>query len=183
MDDTEIKLLNHAYKIIVYSLKTNSWRLMKDFNIGAPKIMEFECLHYAGGKVYWSLFDEGDSWKSGDSWKIGCFDSENETYEIMDRPNCKETSYYWFGEIGGWLSLICDYETYLVDVWVMKEYSWIKVGSIDNDFGVPFDSSCYCTQSVGLARNCEILCVLRSVLFLYNPQLIHFVGIHRWVVL
>ncbi|CAI9117700.1 OLC1v1019151C1 [Oldenlandia corymbosa var. corymbosa] len=159
-DDYKVIGVSHyVNEIIVYSLKTDSCRRIEDFK--AVLDGEFSRLHYVNGKFYWPTLDVTDD------WKIASFDLGNETYGIMDfPPENKEVQYsYGLGEMGGCLSVIYDYRNTHADVWVWKE-SWIKVVFIPYIDALP--ASYYITQSVWESRDGEILCILRSALFLID---------------
>ncbi|CAI9117699.1 OLC1v1019150C1 [Oldenlandia corymbosa var. corymbosa] len=163
-DDYKVVLFWNDGQISVYSVKTNSWHRMENFHVGWAGIGEGRFLQFASGKFYYPIPD------GIEDWKIGSFDLANETFETMDRPNKEERQYeyYELREIGGCLSLTyVDYERDCFDIWVMKD-SWVKVFSVSHVDQHP--ETYYISQSICGLRNGEILCLLKSGLFVYDAE-------------
>ncbi|KAL2470281.1 F-box/kelch-repeat protein [Abeliophyllum distichum] len=150
----------------IYSLKTNSWRRIEDFNGGVPLDDSGTFVH---GKLHWSA-SPGVGFSSG--WDIVSLDVEREIYGMVEQPNYGEGGFAsLLGVLGGSVCVICDYQKTRADVWVLKEYgikeSWTKVVTIPyiNEPGRYMYSIPLC-----ILRNGEVLLALGSSYVVYNPK-------------
>ncbi|CAI9093292.1 OLC1v1028761C1 [Oldenlandia corymbosa var. corymbosa] len=160
--------VSFKYEFRLYSLKNNSWRKIEDLKIGIPKLEFLDNFKFASENLHW-LVDDGI-----DGLRIGRFDLANETYQVMDCPNNKDSLYdHGLGVLGGCLSLFYDRERTHADIWIMKDYgieeSWTKVFSIPY-IDTPGDRLFEMAQSICTSRNGEMLFILGSKLLLYDPK-------------
>ncbi|KAL0303033.1 UNVERIFIED_CONTAM: F-box protein CPR1 [Sesamum radiatum] len=111
----------------VYSLKTNSWRRIKDrdgggsFNEGGK---------FVNGRLHWGVKLFRDL-----RWDIVSFDLEREVYGVVEQPSYPQGGFKRsLGVLDGCLCVLCDYCGNSLDVWLLKEYgtreSWSKVLTI-----------------------------------------------------
>ncbi|XP_049350192.1 F-box/kelch-repeat protein At3g23880-like [Solanum verrucosum] len=147
-----------------YSLKIDSWRMVDN----CPSITPLQQSGmFVNGKLHWvSVIDLKQS--------IISFDLAYGKWGEMELP-C-----YWKGGRGEVLSLgsdrlvFCDYdETYMLDVWLMKEYgvkeSWMKMFTIK----ISKDQLVYGflgQRRVHMASGSEILVVFGSSFMIYNTK-------------
>ncbi|KAL2227812.1 F-box/kelch-repeat protein At3g23880-like [Sesamum indicum] len=110
----------------VYSLKTNSWRRIKD----RDEVSFDEGGKFVSGKLHWGK-------KSGRDlrWDIVSFDLEREVYGVVEQPSYRQGGFKpSLGVLDGCLCVLCDYCDNCLDVWLLKEYgvseSWSKVLTI-----------------------------------------------------
>lgn len=112
-------------EVMVYSIKTECWRRIGDFQGGHPFWMDYGI--FANGKLHWSCWDKGCQ-------SICSLDLATETYGQVDIPNFDEYSKSILDVFQGSLCLLCEKEYECTDVWVLQEYgvreSWIKLLSI-----------------------------------------------------
>ncbi|KAK9015217.1 hypothetical protein V6N11_006334 [Hibiscus sabdariffa] len=123
-------------EVKVYSLRTNSWRRVKDFpfyhkdqyQIG---VLANNALHWVASKK--RLSDTRSF--------VAAFDLETEEYRVIELPDCLDMGFHMSlndmeGDVslvamGGCLCLIANCWGAYVDIWVMKEYgvkeSWTKL--------------------------------------------------------
>ncbi|KAL0303034.1 UNVERIFIED_CONTAM: F-box protein CPR1 [Sesamum radiatum] len=147
----------------VYSLKTNSWRRIKDRDGGSFN----EGGKFVSGKLHWSR-------KSGQDlpWDIVSFDLEREVYGVVELPMYQQSRCGpSLGVLDGCLSMLCDYYSTQLDVWLLKEYgvreSWNKVVTVPyhgEPWSGPF-STPICIGPEG-----EILVAIRSIFLVYYPK-------------
>ncbi|CAI9117831.1 OLC1v1019316C1 [Oldenlandia corymbosa var. corymbosa] len=154
--------INNRFELKVYSLKSKSWRGIKDPKVSVRGNQLADYLQHASGKLHWLIIDDLSV------SKIASFDLANETYvEEIDLPNSKGGYHYRLGLLGDDLSLLYNHGT-RVDVWVMKEF-WTEIVSIPY-VRTSFNQGPYGTQVLATLRNGEILCLRDSYLLLYNPK-------------
>ncbi|GJU20138.1 F-box associated domain containing protein [Tanacetum coccineum] len=131
--------LSNDYKVVItgielkmatitYSLKTGKWKEIGHFPCAHPlddgKLLN-AALHWVAGKR-----------TTSGSRKIVSLDLAKETYgEILQPEYRKGYNYFELGVSGEWLCVLHDcYESWVVDVWVMKVYGvkdfWTKLASI-----------------------------------------------------
>ncbi|GMI74250.1 CONSTITUTIVE EXPRESSER OF PR GENES 1, CONSTITUTIVE EXPRESSER OF PR GENES 30 [Hibiscus trionum] len=124
-------------EVKVYSLRTNSWRRIKDFPFYLLYKRAYGVL--ANNSLHWFVFKN----PSDTHRFIAAFDLRTEEYRLVELPDyIGEGFYMCVNSIGDSLCLIVNYyEGSVVDIWMMKEYgvkeSWIKMVSV-NQFK-PFD--------------------------------------------
>ena len=135
-------------EVKVYSLKSNSWRGIKDipnyirylFQLGYLLFYRRGYATLAGGALHW-VVPAGFGWYC----MIVAFDLVAEEFRIVPQPDHVDGGFVMdLGVLEGQLLMICNYGNDFVDVWVMKEYglkeSWTKLfkvsqSSLNRDFG------------------------------------------------
>ncbi|PIM98049.1 hypothetical protein CDL12_29472 [Handroanthus impetiginosus] len=144
MIDKQIRHGESVYQTFVYSLKSDSWRMIKD------------CPYYIwplGQGVY---LNGALHWRSSDV--IIALDLETEDYTtlpLLSEPFERRAPQ---GEdlvaMGGCLFLICDYIIGRLDGWMMKDYgvenSWTKLFSISKPDGI---NSLGCLKPIAYLKN------------------------------
>ncbi|KAF5474930.1 hypothetical protein F2P56_006782 [Juglans regia] len=122
----------------VYSLKTNSWRGIKDFPYYLRFMFQLGYLLFyrrgygvfAGGALHWVL-PPGFGWDC----QIVAFDLGVEEFRIVPLPDHVDQGFEMdLAVLEGCLCLLFNYDNDYVDVWVMKEYglkeSWTKLFNV-----------------------------------------------------
>ncbi|KAK8506327.1 hypothetical protein V6N12_034064 [Hibiscus sabdariffa] len=118
-------------EVKVYSLRTNSWRRIKDF----PFYLKYKRVYgvLANNALHWVVSKKPES--DTQSFVVA-FDLGTEEYRVVELPECLEEGFHMnVKSMGGSLCLIANYwEVHVVDIWVMKEYgvkeSWAKLVSV-----------------------------------------------------
>lgn len=119
-------------EVWVYSLKSNSWKEVRDFpdylSIGQEPGL------FAGGALNWVAMNQLGGEKPD---AIVSFNLATERYRIVPQPEYKDANFRLFAEVlEGCLCVLCCYDKVRVDIWVMKEYrvkeSWKKLMSIEH---------------------------------------------------
>ncbi|KAK2992257.1 hypothetical protein RJ640_005744 [Escallonia rubra] len=113
----------------VYSLKSNSWKCLRDFPYSLP-YRRVKGVHVKGA-VHMVVAFGRENLPLGR--EIVAFDLRTEEYRTVPKPDYEEKN--WVGMItdvmDGCLCLTVIYCEYRVDMWVMKEYgvkeSWVKL--------------------------------------------------------
>ncbi|GJS92297.1 F-box associated domain containing protein [Tanacetum coccineum] len=102
------------------------------------------------------------------------FDLETETYDkVLHRMYDEGNKTLDLGVLGGWLCVVCNYDTnHVADVWVMKDYgekdSWTKLVSIPYPIRNPLMAADF-TRVVGSCKG--LLCISHyRGLSIYNPS-------------
>ncbi|KAK8630315.1 hypothetical protein V6N13_079113 [Hibiscus sabdariffa] len=119
-------------EVKVYSLRTNSWRRIKDF----PFYLKYRRAYgvLANNALHWVVSKRPES--DTRSFVVA-FDLGTEEYRVVELPDCLDQGFHMnVRSMGGSLCLIANYwKVHVVDIWVMKEYgvkeSWIKLVSVD----------------------------------------------------
>ncbi|KAK4433147.1 F-box/kelch-repeat protein [Sesamum alatum] len=147
----------------VYSLKTNSWRRIKDKDGGSFD----EGGKFVSGKLHWGR-------KCGPDfrWDIVSFDLEREVYGVVEQPSYPQGGFKpALGVLDGCLCVLCDYCNNHLDVWLLKEYgvreSWSKVVTVPYPCDVwagPF-STPLCIGPEG-----EVLLIVGFIFAVYYPK-------------
>ncbi|KAK8506330.1 hypothetical protein V6N13_016450 [Hibiscus sabdariffa] len=128
-------------EVKVYSLRTNSWRRIKDF----PFYLKYRRAYgvLANNALHWVVSKRPES--DTRSFVVA-FDLGTEEYRVVELPDCSDQGFHMnVRSMGGSLCLISNYwKVHVVDIWVMKEYgvkeSWIKLVSVDQSkFTSPFE--------------------------------------------
>ncbi|XP_070047458.1 F-box protein CPR1-like [Nicotiana tomentosiformis] len=190
-DDYRDDYASFKTKIKVYSLKTDSWRSVKDFQ-GSSLI---DCsAKFVKGKLYWTKSATARAYNSeygctiihfyeyddGNRCNIISFDLAYETWGEVEQPNYGKGKFdLMLGILGGDLVVLCNYEGSHSDVWLMKYYgvkpSWTTMFAINcpDDPG-KYDYYPRCSLSFSplfcqLDKG-EILLLYRSVFMIYNPK-------------
>uniref|UniRef100_M1D3F7 F-Box protein n=1 Tax=Solanum tuberosum TaxID=4113 RepID=M1D3F7_SOLTU len=180
-DDYKVVIFNEIetnmireFEVKMYSLKSDSWRCVDD----CPRMAQFNVSgKFVNGKLHWD--STSTYWKSDlatfcDGYRdpnIISIDLADEKWGEMDQP-CDDVGEIALrvGVLGSDLSVLCNCNMLLVDVWVMKEYgvkeSWTKMFTIK-----------YTPRSGYLGQRClhmsnegEILVVIKGEFMIYNPK-------------
>ncbi|KAB1206041.1 F-box protein CPR30 [Morella rubra] len=122
----------------VYSLKSNSWRAVKDLPYYLSLMFRLDYLLFyrrgngvfASGALHW-VVPRGFGWPC----LIVAFDLAVEEFRLVTLPDRVDDGFELdLGVFEGCLCMICNYDNAYVDVWVMKEYgskeSWSKLFNI-----------------------------------------------------
>ncbi|KAK9015214.1 hypothetical protein V6N11_006331 [Hibiscus sabdariffa] len=131
-------------EVKVYSLRTNSWRRIKDFPFylykRADGYLQGECGVLANNALHWVVSKKP---KSDTRSFVVAFDIGTEEYRVVELPDCLDQGFRMnVKSLDGSLCLIANYcEIHVVDIWMMKEYgvkeSWTKLVSFNQS--KPFD--------------------------------------------
>ncbi|KAI8566689.1 hypothetical protein RHMOL_Rhmol02G0061700 [Rhododendron molle] len=148
--------------VMVYSLRTDSWRIIG----GYPRPLHVAGLgKFASGALHWIA-------SSGSRRFIFSLDLARETYGEVSQPEyVGSRRYLTMDVLGGCLCMVCHYDGFGVDLWVMKEYgireSWTKLAAILDKthslYGQLFTPIC-------ILKNGDILMAVRKRLVQYSPK-------------
>ncbi|XP_022731253.1 F-box protein CPR30-like [Durio zibethinus] len=151
-----------ASEVKVFSLKTNSWRRIKDF----PFYLKYKRAYgiLANNALHWVVSKKPES--DTESFVVA-FDLGTEEYRVVQLPDCLDKGFHMnVKALGGCLCMIANYwKPYVVDIWMMKEYwvkeSWTKLLSVKQtevalcfDFVLPLAYS-RCGDKILLNRDDE----------------------------
>ncbi|XP_060178710.1 F-box/kelch-repeat protein At3g23880-like isoform X2 [Lycium barbarum] len=144
-------------EVQIYSLKSNSWRRIDDFQgrelLNAPA----KCVN---GKLHWL-----DKQRN-----IISIDLADEKWAEVERPYSEGCGYVKLGVFGSDLAVLCNYGRTHVDVWVMTEYgvkeSWTKMFTVK----FPNDSMGIFYPPILMSNEGEILLKFGSRFTKYNPK-------------
>ncbi|KAL3373414.1 hypothetical protein AABB24_005417 [Solanum stoloniferum] len=119
---------SYAYSFLVkvkmYSLNSNSWTSIEDFETG--NICTKSGM-FVNGKLLWA----NDIYHTSGS-DIISFDLADRTWGKVQQPYYGERDFCWtLGVLESDLSVFCNYQRIHVDVWVLKEYGVKKI--LDKD--------------------------------------------------
>ncbi|XVE81505.1 hypothetical protein DITRI_Ditri15bG0069900 [Diplodiscus trichospermus] len=150
----------------VYSLKTNFWRRIQDFQFGVPTN---EAGKYVDGSLNWAVCHRKEM---SYSWIIVSLDLAQETYKEVVQPSYGDgAGKITLGILDGCLCVLCSYERLHADVWVMREFgkieSWTKLATVPY---VPDHGSELCSTPLFVSGSGEILFHFGLMLFVYNPK-------------
>ncbi|XVE78907.1 hypothetical protein DITRI_Ditri14bG0015600 [Diplodiscus trichospermus] len=115
-------------EVKVYSLKTNSWRRIKDFPFYLKYKRGYGVL--ANNALHWVVSKKPES--DTKSFVVA-LDLGTEEYRVVDLPDCLDKEFHMnVKALGGCLCMVANYwEFHVVDIWIMKEYgvkeSWTKL--------------------------------------------------------
>ncbi|KAL8026676.1 hypothetical protein ABFX02_14G043900 [Erythranthe guttata] len=156
----------------VYSSKTNSWKKIRDFELGCPGRFSAK---FVNGRFHWLLPLK----VNGRGYDIVSLDSFEEKYEVVARPRCLDIGRIIVGgildrydhrlkleELGGYLSLVVINVDSLweVNIWAMMEYgageSWTKVWTLSDFFDV--GRRLICVMPLCLKNNGDIAVAVDS---------------------
>nr|XP_011461935.1 PREDICTED: F-box/kelch-repeat protein At3g23880-like [Fragaria vesca subsp. vesca] len=162
---------NFSYKSIMYTLRTNSWRSIKD---DTPLYTHFEdkASVFVSGAIHWKAWVQRPciATKTSRSEVIVSFDLTSETYTEVPLPQDVGVSsaLNQVGASKGCLCLLsCDINDESNEIWVMKEYgvtvSWTKTVKI------PSLNCIRLTPMTWLVENGEILLNVDKPAS-YNPK-------------
>ncbi|KAL8549318.1 hypothetical protein ACS0TY_008241 [Phlomoides rotata] len=156
----------HESTVMMYSLKSDSWKRIEDFKIGIPLN---DLGKYASGKLH---FVATQGITVDFTWNIVSLDLKSEEYGMVEQPNYGVGSHDpLLGVLRGCICVLSSYLRICGDVWVLKEYnvkeSWTKVISIPyiNDPG----KYLYSTPFVMLP-NGVVLLEIGMNFIVYNPK-------------
>ncbi|XP_059632197.1 F-box protein CPR1-like [Cornus florida] len=118
-------------EVKVYSMKSNSWRRVKDFPYYLSKYQISGV--FISGALHWVVNQRSES-PSCMAALIASFDIGSEEYGLVPMPEFSDKNFYMtLIDLGICLCVFCEYVSH-ADVWVMKEYgveeSWTKLLSI-----------------------------------------------------
>ncbi|KAG8363759.1 hypothetical protein BUALT_Bualt19G0055800 [Buddleja alternifolia] len=151
-------------QVKVYSLRTNSWKILSNWPGGDTFGGSGKFLN---GAIHWSV-THIDEW----GWAIITHDLATDTFTELPLPDIDDDDVrVEIKVLGGCLSVCCEHSTYM-DVWVMKEYgvksSWTKVVRIP--FYVDLEENEFVRPSpLFLMRDGKILINYGSNLRIYDP--------------
>ncbi|KAK6794213.1 hypothetical protein RDI58_007666 [Solanum bulbocastanum] len=159
---------SYAYSFLVkvkmYSLNSNSWTSIEDFETG--NICTKSGM-FVNGKLLWA----NDIYHTSGS-DIISFDLADRTWGKVQQPYYGERDFCWtLRVLESDLSVFCNYQRIHVDVWVLKECgvkeSWIKMFNINIpcDPMIGYRCLCFCMSNKG-----EILFQFGSTFMIYNPR-------------
>ncbi|XVE78909.1 hypothetical protein DITRI_Ditri14bG0015700 [Diplodiscus trichospermus] len=115
-------------EVMVYSLKTNSWRRIKDFPFYLKYKRGYGIL--AKNALHWVVSKKPES--DTKSFVVA-FDLGTEEYRVVELPDGLDEEFHMnVKALGGYLCMVANYwEVHVVDIWMMKEYgvkeSWTKL--------------------------------------------------------
>lgn len=121
---------NPSKDVMIYSLNSNSWRVLDSPFEGATAFDDQLRGVFTGRALHWVM----RHWDSMEIFVVA-FDLQTEQFYCMMLPEYPGGSIHWkvcLGSSGGGLSavFISMYPTYVVDMWVMRKYgdeeSWFK---------------------------------------------------------
>ncbi|XP_058203810.1 F-box/kelch-repeat protein At3g23880-like [Rhododendron vialii] len=155
--------IHREVEVMVYSLRTDSWRQIRGF----PQFFPLDHFGtYLNGALHWTRFTKPNV--------IICLDLANETFGEVLEPDYRDgySSRSLLNALNGCLCILCSYD-YYSDIWVMKEYgireSWTKLVVIPYvthpSSGTPSSKPFY------ILKNGEVLLnVYYTHLVRYNPK-------------
>ncbi|CAI9117828.1 OLC1v1019313C1 [Oldenlandia corymbosa var. corymbosa] len=155
--------INRETIVNVYSLKSNSWRRIKDYEGG---IISCSPGVFLNGVLHWPA-----THKDGlnTDWSILSLDVSAETHgTTLMLPQCENGfDDLRLGVLKGRLCVFCNYYRHEMHVWMMKEYgsnkSWCKFASIPYSQNIPGRILPLCVSKSG-----EILVKYGDSLMLFN---------------
>lgn len=110
---------NFKYKISVYSLKSDCWRIIGDYSCGRKLYCSGK---FANNAINWGFGRPTVQFKNPEPKVILSLDIKLETYREVSLPKCTEDAPYWaLATIGKSISVVCKFSTYAV-FWAMKEF-------------------------------------------------------------
>ncbi|XP_027165917.1 F-box/kelch-repeat protein At3g23880-like [Coffea eugenioides] len=157
-------------EVLVYSVKTESWKSIGEFQGGFPSVGGCGCL--VNGRLHWELHNAG--W----DFKVVFLDLATETFGSLDLAlktnggtgiSGRNGFRSDLGTFGASLCFVCkNYRDHFVELWVMKEYgvgeSWTKVLS------VPVDKTRLVFRALCIPGSDRFLVELKDELRLYDPK-------------
>lgn len=151
-------------KVMVYTLRTDSWRQIEGFSIGIP-FCRFGKL--VNGSLHWVVRDIIDSRYSIVSLHLG-----KEAYSEVLPPNYGYARFTLeLCVLKRCLGLMCTSPMNYTDVWIMKEYSvidsWTKLFTI-HDVSEPWFHQF--SSPLCLSKNGELLILHQQHVCVYNPK-------------
>ncbi|RAL54472.1 hypothetical protein DM860_001600 [Cuscuta australis] len=152
-------------EVMSYSLRSDSWRIIGDCKGG---VLLNAAGKYVNGKIHWAMCPDGVT----GSLEIVSLDLSKEVFGKVGQPDYGERpSELTLGVLCGDLCVICQYEMYQMDLWVMREYgvveSWTKIVAIP-----PTDDPMYQSFSspLGIGNNGEVGLVSGTDIVVYDPK-------------
>ncbi|VFQ77058.1 unnamed protein product [Cuscuta campestris] len=159
-----------AAVVMVYSLRNDSWRIIGDCKGG---VLSNGPGKFVNGKIHWAMYPDYDS--DTGSLEIFSLDLSKGAFGKVGKPDYGERpSELTLGVLCGDLCVMCRYEKYQLDVWVMREYgvveSWTKIVAIPPTDEYPLYQS-YSSPLLGIANNGEVGLVSGySNIVVYDPK-------------
>lgn len=116
--------------LAVYSLKSDSWKLIDDIPDG---FISLDADALVNGALHWRSYEDG----SEGTPVIRSLNLEAEKYGKFAVPDNLRGKFDWnLKVVEGYLCIVCTFDDGTMDIWIMKEYgvleSWTKVASIPN---------------------------------------------------
>ena len=117
----------YEYKVEVFSLKSNSWRKIRNF----PYLLFIdEAGKHVNGSINWAVSRD----RNNDHWFIASLNLATESYQVVQQPDCAvETMKPILRVLGGQLCVMFEYDE-TIDLWIMQEYgvkeSWRKLVTV-----------------------------------------------------
>ncbi|KAG5565004.1 hypothetical protein RHGRI_001020 [Rhododendron griersonianum] len=125
----QIGIDDFVSSVKVYSMKSNSWRKIRDF----PYCLYYGqgCAVLVGSTLHWVVC----RLPSDTAKFVAALDLTTEDYRVVPQPEFSDNAFDMnVAELGGCLCILCDYDQVRVDVWVMKDCgvkeSWSKLFSV-----------------------------------------------------
>ncbi|KAL3506684.1 hypothetical protein ACH5RR_032066 [Cinchona calisaya] len=121
--------MNYQTVVNIYSLRTNSWRRIQDYQGGFISSCSGV---FVNGAIHWLVVSrDGSSF----SWGVVSLNLATENYGEIIQPNYGKGNFdLSLGVLEGCLCVFCNHYEIQLDVWVMKEYgvkeSWTKLVNI-----------------------------------------------------
>ncbi|KAG5531229.1 hypothetical protein RHGRI_026000 [Rhododendron griersonianum] len=153
-------------KVMVYTLRTDSWRQIEGFSCDVPYGVIGKFLN---GSIHWVV---GDNSGSSYSSVIVSLDLEKEMYNYVLLPNYGADVFHLeLCVLKGSLGVLCMCRKNYTDVWIMKEYgtisSWTKLFTIQDvaEAQILRFSSLMC-----ISNNGEYLIIVGRKFSIYSPK-------------
>nr|XP_004295267.2 PREDICTED: F-box/kelch-repeat protein At3g06240-like [Fragaria vesca subsp. vesca] len=173
----EFACFNSSYKSIMYTLRTNSWRWIKDSPRPVGTYIAEKTSVFMNGALHWKAIVQRPciAQKNGRSVVVVSFELTSETYTEVPLPQDVGVSSI-LHEVGASKGCLCFLSQDIYDgtdeIWVMKEYgvpeSWTKTVKIPFVFG-----GIHCIRLMPMTwfvENGEILLNVRGKPASYNPN-------------
>ncbi|XP_021719013.1 F-box/kelch-repeat protein At3g23880-like [Chenopodium quinoa] len=115
-DESDAK---HPVSVLVYSLRTNSWRYCGDL-ARAYSLESNKCYIYVNGCCYWFGSFEYSS------ELIISFDMATDAFKEIDVPDYAQPSSKRLGVYDDSLAILCLHQTKKFDIWIWSEECWTR---------------------------------------------------------
>ncbi|XP_058182198.1 F-box/kelch-repeat protein At3g23880-like [Rhododendron vialii] len=176
-DDYKVVLISYRgggvsakSNVMVYTLRTDSWRQIGDLSCGVPcNVLG----NFLNGSLLWLVCVDNSG--PGYSYVIVSLDLEKETYGEVSQPNYGKAHFSLDLELcvlERCLGVLCTSPKSHTDVWIMKEYgkidSWTKLFTIQ-DVAKPVLSH-RISPPLCISKNGKLLILYRQHLSVYSPK-------------
>ncbi|POO02584.1 Quinoprotein alcohol dehydrogenase-like [Trema orientale] len=152
-DGSIFAMFQRCNTVVIYSLRTNSWKRIQMSNIfssssSVSTLLNYDCSVVVNGSIHWTLYyHDQDNYGGGRNFKFGvvAFSLTTEEFKLIKAPqHIKAKSVQSIGKLSENLSFINRDAPGSVEIWIMKEhgasYSWIKQASVDLTFFLKWPS-------------------------------------------